>query len=149
MHQTLPLSAKRLRAITALAMVALLLIATARPADAAPRAYFVFTDGSREEAVLMLTDPTEIQHARDLIKGKATDRPHVAGKIIKRSAPYNPRWSYHLNPDTIEFFRSAIEVCDATISYVEDHLDEAGGAFLPGLVWCPWSSRLVKEIPAP
>ncbi|WP_433227073.1 hypothetical protein [Microtetraspora malaysiensis] len=42
-----------------------------------------------------------------------------------------------------------LRVCDATIPYVEDHLDEAGGAFLPGLVWCPWSSRLVREVPTP
>ncbi|MEH2433373.1 MAG: hypothetical protein V7K25_03825 [Nostoc sp.] len=40
----------------------------------------------------------------------------------------------------------AIEVCDATTNYVNDHLDEVGGAFLPGLFWCPWSSQLVKEI---
>ena len=29
---------------------------------------------------------------------------------------------------------------------VEDHLDEACGAFLPGCHWCPWSSRLVDEV---
>ncbi|WP_442948058.1 BP74-related protein [Nostoc sp.] len=49
-------------------------------------------------------------------------------------------------PSTISFFPMAIEVCDATTNYVNDHLDEVGGAFLPGLFWCPWSSQLVKEI---
>ncbi|TDD74584.1 calmodulin-binding protein [Actinomadura rubrisoli] len=110
-------------------------------------AYFVFTDITREEAVLQLDDPAKIQHARDLIAGVTQDRPHVMGKIIKRQAPYNPRWSYHYNPETVDFFDLAIEVCDATLPYVEDHLDEAGGAFLPGLYWCPWTSRLIREVP--
>lgn len=157
MHQFAALSAlrtarRRLRAITvaaALAVTAPLTFAVAQPAGAVEEAYFVFTDITREEAVLKLTDPAKIQHARDLVNGETADRPHVVGRILKRQAPYNPRWSYHYNPDTVDFFDVAIEVCDATIPYVEDHLDEAGGAFLPGLVWCPWTSRLIREIPAP
>ncbi|MGN5379107.1 calmodulin-binding protein [Streptomyces lasalocidi] len=107
------------------------------------------TDITREEFVIELTDPAKIEHARELVNGETTDRPHVIGRILKRTAPYNPRWSYHYNPDTTDFFDVSIEVCDATIPYVEDHLDEAGGAFLPGLVFCPWTSRLVREIPRP
>ncbi|WP_420845269.1 BP74-related protein [Nocardia arizonensis] len=34
------------------------------------------------------------------------------------------------------------------MTYTEDHLDEACGAFLPGCFWCPWSSRLTREIAA-
>ncbi|MGA4993812.1 calmodulin-binding protein [Nonomuraea bangladeshensis] len=132
-----------------LAALATLSVATPAPAQAAVAAYFVMTDITRENFVVQLTDPAKIQHARDLISGTTTDKPHVLGRIITRPALYNPRWSYQLNPDTISFFDVAIEVCDAAIPYVEDHLDEAGGAFLPGLVWCPWTSRLVREIPAP
>ncbi|WP_442942106.1 BP74-related protein [Nonomuraea sp. NBC_00507] len=108
----------------------------------------MMTDITREHFVIQLTDPARIQHARDLISGATQDRPHVVGRIMKRSAPYNARWSYHYDPNTVDFFDMAPEVCDATIPYVEDHLDEAGGAFLPGLVWCPWTSRLVREVPA-
>ncbi|MEV4181290.1 calmodulin-binding protein [Streptosporangium canum] len=149
MRRTIP----KVAALAAVAMLALTAPAQAQQADAnhraAETAYFEFTDITRESAVLKLTDPAKIQHARDLVNGETTDRPHLVGRIIKRAAPYNPRWSYHYNPDTVDFFDDAIEVCDATIPYVEDHLDEAGGAFLPGLVWCPWTSRLVREIPAP
>ncbi|MEU8148106.1 calmodulin-binding protein [Nonomuraea sp. NPDC052129] len=119
------------------------------PAQAADSAYFVMTDVTRAEFVVKLTDPGKIQHARDLLSGATASEPHVIGRIDKRPAPYNWRWSYHLRPETVDFFDFAIEVCDATIPYVEDHLDEAGGPFLPGLVWCPWSSQLVREIPAP
>ncbi|WPB77176.1 hypothetical protein KYC5002_50385 [Archangium violaceum] len=45
------------------------------------------------------------------------------------------------------FFDVAIEVCDADMGFVQEHLDEAGGAFLPGFLWCPWNSRLKREVP--
>ncbi|OIJ87728.1 calmodulin-binding protein [Streptomyces sp. MUSC 14] len=133
-----------------LALTAAQTTAHAAPAKAAgERAYFVMTDITHEDFVIELTDPAKIEHARELVNGETTDRPHVIGRILKRTAPYNPRWSYHYNPDTTDFFDVSIEVCDATIPYVEDHLDEAGGAFLPGLYFCPWTSRLVREIPRP
>ncbi|MFE0374635.1 calmodulin-binding protein [Streptomyces inhibens] len=120
-----------------------------RQAKADSAAYFVMTDVTRAEFVIKLTDPRKIQHARDLLSGATTAEPHVIGRIDKRPAPYNWRWSFHLRPETIDFFDFAIEVCDATTPYVEEHLDEAGGPFLPGLIWCPWSSRLVKELHQP
>ncbi|MVO90639.1 calmodulin-binding protein [Streptomyces sp. p1417] len=107
------------------------------------------TDITREEFVIKLTKGDDIKHARDLINGDTTDKPHVFTRIVHRQADYNPRWSYSNNPDKTEFFNEALEVCDATIPYVEDNLDEAGGAFLPGNYWCDWTSRLVREIPAP
>lgn len=140
--------------LAVVAMLALTTPAEAQQADTAhradaPAAYFEFTDITHSNAVLKLTDPAKIQHARDLVSGTTSDKPHVIGRIVKSPAAYNPQWDFHYNSDTIDFFDVAIEVCDATIPYVEDHLDEAGGAFLPGLVWCPWTSRLVREIPAP
>jgi hypothetical protein len=49
-------------------------------------------------------------------------------------------------PDTIGFFEMQIEVCDANSNYVEEHLDEVGGSFLPKSFWCPWSSTLAAEV---
>jgi hypothetical protein len=122
-------------------------ISFSAPAYAATPARFVFEDISASgQFVIELTDESKIQEARNILNGTQKDKTHVLGKIIKRPAPYNSKWSYQLDPASISFFMVAIEVCDASISYVEDHLDEAGGAFLPGLYWCPWSSRLVKEI---
>ncbi|MFI9846578.1 calmodulin-binding protein [Nonomuraea sp. NPDC051941] len=135
------------RTVTAIVAIATLGLAAPVPAQAAARAYFEFTDFTQSRFIVEITDPDKIQHARDLLSGDTTDRPHVIGRIAPRPAPYNPRWSYQLRPETIDFFDVAIEVCDATIPYVEDNLDEAGGAFLPGYVWCPWSSKLVREIP--
>lgn len=112
-------------------------------------AYFEATDVTHARFILKIDDPAEIEHARELVSGETTDRPHFLGRIGKAPAAYNPRWSFHVKSYSVHFFDQAIEVCDATTPYVEEHLDEAGGAFLPGLVWCPWSSRLIREVPDP
>ncbi|MEV6320545.1 calmodulin [Nocardia sp. NPDC051787] len=109
-------------------------------------ALFAFTDYSGKEFVIELTNEQRIAEARRILSGEEAMSIHVMGRIRKQPAPYNPGWSFFLDPDTITFFTVAIEVCDASISYVQDHLDEACGAFLPGCMWCPWSSRLTREI---
>jgi hypothetical protein len=109
-------------------------------------AFFVFSDSRGDEFVIELSDAQKIAHARRLLSGQTTEQPSVMGVIEKSTAPYNTEWNFHLVPDSIEFFDFAVEVCDAGIQYVEDNLDDAGGAFLPGLQWCPWSSHLVREI---
>ncbi|GLX99945.1 hypothetical protein [Actinoplanes sp. NBRC 101535] len=115
--------------------------------QAAESALFEFTDtNGQNRFVIQLTDQAKIDHARRILSGEEKNRIHPHGRIIKRAVPYNPGWSYHLDPATIDFFEVAIEVCDASIVYTEDHLDEAGGPFLPGGHWCPWSSRLTREI---
>ena len=112
-------------------------------------AYFVFMQEPGQEFVFELRDDAKIAHARRIVSGEEKDRVHVMGRLIKRPAPYNPSWVFHLDPDTVDFFEQAIEVCDANMQYVEDHLDEACGAFLPGCHWCPWNSKVLREVPAP
>ncbi|MDX2034783.1 MAG: hypothetical protein SF339_29180 [Blastocatellia bacterium] len=113
-------------------------------------AYFVIDIPPRRDLfVIKLTDPAKIQHARAVLSSSQTGGRQVIGRIVKQPVEYNRPWSFHLDPESINFFDSAVEVCDASVAYVESHLDEAGGAFLPGNTWCPWASRLVREIPAP
>jgi hypothetical protein len=116
---------------------------------AAPR-YFEFDyPPAPEKFIFELTDESLIAHACKVLSGEEKGLVHVTGVIVKSSAPYNPEWSYHLDPKSIGFFDLAIEVCDAAIRYVEEHLDEVGGAFLPGSRWCPWGSRLLREVHCP
>lgn len=96
-------------------------------AQAAHFAFNGFHDAS-PEFVFELTDEDRIAHARRILSGEEQDEVHVMGRLKKSSKPYNPKYSFHLDPDTIRFFALAIEVCDASPVYVEDHLDEAGGA---------------------
>lgn len=111
-------------------------------------AYFAFMQQSSpgQEFIIELNDDNKIQKARDILSGREEDAIHVHGRIVKRTAPYNPKFSFYLDPQTIDFFAQAIEVCDAPMAYVENHLDEACGAFLPGCHWCPWDSRLTREV---
>ena len=101
---------------------------------------------SRDTFVIALSDPQRIAEARRIEQGLETRRIHVLGVITTTAADYNPGWSYHYEPDTIEFFETAIEVCDASPRYVEAHLAEVGGSFLPGRRWCPWSSRVASKV---
>jgi len=113
-------------------------------------AYFIFDyPPAPDTFVFKLTDQKKIQEARDILSGKQKDKTHVSGIIVKSAAPYNPDWSFHYDPQSISFFEMSIEVCDAAIRYVEENLDKVGGAFLPGNRWCPWGSRLLREISWP
>ncbi len=118
-------------------------------ARSSEEAYFQFDyPPDLETFIFKLTDPQRIQEARDILSGRQRSR-HIMGTIVKQPAAYNPPWTYHLDPPSIAFFDFAIETCDATIRYVEEHLDEACGAFLPNCVWCPWGSRLIAEVSFP
>ncbi|WP_392674271.1 calmodulin-binding protein [Streptomyces sp. LN785] len=121
--------------------------ATAPTRAAANTAYFNLRDIQGANFTILLNDAAKIREAREIV----ADGLHkiVVGRIVKTTASYNPQWDFHLNPDTVTFADMAIEVCDATVRYTNDHLDEAGGPFLPGLYWCPWTGRLTAEVPAP
>ncbi|MBV8857806.1 MAG: glycoside hydrolase family 25 protein [Acidobacteria bacterium] len=121
---------------------------TASGVSTRAEAYFVFNDG-KDDFVFKLTDQARIQEARDILSGKEKSKKHVMGLIVPRREDYNRAWHYHLDPTSVSFFQNAVEVCDSTVRFVEDHLAEVGGSFLPGNRWCPWSSKLVREIPRP
>jgi hypothetical protein len=97
--------------------------------------------------VIELVDDVKIAHARQILAGTEKQRVHVSGIVVKASAPYNLAWSFHLSPESITFFEFAVEVCDASIKYVAEHIDEVGGSFLPASRWCPWGSRLLRDLP--
>jgi hypothetical protein len=117
-------------------------------------AYFRFinADGSDEDLhergfVFELNDPLKIAHARRILSGEEKEKVHVAGLVIARSMPYNPEWSYHLDPVSVSFFsRPGSRAFDANMYYVEDHIDQVGGTLLPGHRWWPSDSRLVAEV---
>lgn len=108
--------------------------------------YFQFAlPPAPETFVIQLNNPATISEARRILRGEPGQR-IVMGTIIKEAVPYNPPWSYHLDPSSITFVHAATEICDATIQTIEMHLDEVCGSLLPGCVWCPWRSQLLAEI---
>ena len=143
------------RGITATILGLYAATATAQSPPAAPgpspSALFVFaqTDpkGVERFFVFRLEDSARIQEARAILARPSVLKRPVQGTVIQKPAPYNPQWSFHLMPSSIGFFEMQVEVCDANVTYVQDHLAEVGGSFLPKSFWCPWSSRLIREIP--
>lgn len=109
---------------------------------------FVYPPNLVDQFIIQLTNPTLIAEARSLLAGTSPTplQKHIMGVIVPSPAPYNPDWHYHLNPSSISFFSYTVEVCDAGMKLIEDHLDEVGGAFLPQNRWCPWGSELVAEV---
>jgi len=113
-------------------------------------AYFIFIQEAPDLKINMfcfkLFDDAKIAEGRRILADTMAPDRQVQGTIVQKKAAYNPNWSYHLDPDTITFFERQIEVCDANMTYVEEHLDEIGGSTLPRSFWCPWSSRLAAEV---
>ncbi len=99
--------------------------------------------------VIRTSDPAIAEHARAIIDGRRNSSVHLMGAVVKAPAFYNPGWSFHLDPGSLQFFDTAIEVCDGAIDELERNLEDVGGAYLPRNHWCPWGSRPIREIPEP
>lgn len=112
-------------------------------------AYFQVLDASeaKHPFIIKLEQMDLIDHARRILSGHEKAEIHIQGTIIKKTIPYNEHWAYHVDPASLSFFANAIEVCDATMAYVEENLDDIGGSTLPGGHWCPWSSKIAREVP--
>jgi hypothetical protein len=131
---------------TLLLLAAMAILSGCHGAADSDTAYFKVAGATEADTfVIALTDPATIAEARALASGQEPSK-HVTGLVVAEAVPYNAPWSFHLDPDSISFAEMSIEVCDAATTYVEEHLAEVGGAFLPGRRWCPWSSRVVEEV---
>jgi len=95
--------------------------------------------------VFMLNDASKIQEARSILNGSQKDKIHVMGYVFLGGVDYNPGYDYYLEPDSINFFEQAIELCDADIwsSYPKEYCQQ----YDPGECnWCPWNSELIEEV---
>ncbi|MBI2435187.1 MAG: hypothetical protein HYV26_20200 [Candidatus Hydrogenedentes bacterium] len=51
------------------------------------------------------------------------------------------RWSWHVDPQQVEWADFTIELCDGTPSYIEAHRD----AWIQDVgQWCPWSAAVMS-----
>lgn len=112
--------------------------------------FLVTSDGTNptntvQHFIARILDEAVIEEARAEI-GKPDGWKIISGTISKEAVEWNPGWSFHFLPESVFFGELFFEVCDATVDYVEENLDEAGGAFLPNLQWCPWGTRVLGEV---
>jgi hypothetical protein len=111
-------------------------------------AYFKFRDDWNDYFVFKLIDKEKIQKARNILSGKQRGIP--TGIITKGPAPYNPKWGFNYVPSSIDFTEYAMELCDASIHYIEENFEEFCKNFPEDKCrWCPWGARLVAELRDP
>lgn len=126
-------------------IVLLGVIGIAPPAYGDAPAYFQFiTQTGEKPSIVEITDPATIADARRLIAQHKTKI--LTGLIVTKPAPYNPLYHFYFVPSSVRLADMTTEVCDATATYVGEHLHDVGGHFLPGNRWCPWKTLLIHEV---
>jgi hypothetical protein len=103
------------------------------PAPEHPVATFR-VDG-KEDYKIELTTPELEAHARELLAGGEDGRiPN--GVVVRDSPSVNTPWSWHIDPNTVEFVDMTTEVCDGLPSDVED-------GTITSDRYCPWIVEIV------
>jgi len=84
---------------------------------------------------IALITPELIQHAKNLMAGSQEGRiPN--GLIVRNDPGVNEPWSWHIDPQSLEFADATTEVCDGLPEYVED-------GTLTSPYYCPWSAEVI------
>ena len=82
-----------------------------------------------------ITDPANLATARDLLTGN--EDPKIPNGIVVRDDPgVNEGYSWHIDPDSLEFADMTTEVCDGLPSDVENGI-------ITSEYYCPWSAEVV------
>jgi hypothetical protein len=94
-----------------------------------------FRVADAESYKIHLTDPADIEIARKLLA--AEEAPTIPnGVVVRGSADVNVGYSWHIDPASVEFADSTIEVCDGLPSDVEKGLITSDR-------YCPWSAKVI------
>lgn len=67
------------------------------------------------------------------------NRRFPVGVLKTGDGGFNGPWTWHLDPASVRFVETAIELCDGRPSYVEAHQTELAS-------YCPWSARVVGRL---
>jgi hypothetical protein len=92
-----------------------------------------------EEYRIRLTDPDDIGIAQKLLAGESA--PGIPnGRVVRGEPDVNAGYSWHIDPDSVEFADTTIEVCDGRPSDVEKGVITSDR-------YCPWSAKVVAIMP--
>ena len=94
---------------------------------------FRVADG--EEYKIRLTDPGDIEIARKLLAGE--EAPNIPNGVVVRGDPdVNVGYTWHIDPESLEFADFTVEVCDGLPSDVEKGIITSDR-------YCPWSAEVI------
>ncbi|SFR93808.1 hypothetical protein SAMN04487846_0859 [Microbacterium sp. cf046] len=130
-------SPRRALAALTLAAAALAVSGCAGPSSDVPSVATFDVEGQTFKIELVTAEL--VQHAKDLMAGKEVPAIPV-GTIVRDDPSVNEPWSWHIDPETLEFADFTTEVCDGLPEYVED-------GTLTSDIYCPWSSTVIAVEP--
>lgn len=88
-----------------------------------------------EEYRIRLTDPADIEIARKLLAGE--EAPRIPNGVVVRGDPdVNVGYTWHIDPESVEFADITVEVCDGLPSDVEKGIITSDR-------YCPWSAEVI------
>lgn len=94
-----------------------------------------FRVADTEEYKIRLTDPADIEIARKLLAGEDALRiPN--GRVVRGDPDVNVGYTWHIDPESVEFVDVTMEVCDGPPSDVEKGIITSDR-------YCPWSAEVV------
>jgi hypothetical protein len=92
-----------------------------------------------EEYKIRLTDPADIEIARKLLAGEEV--PSIPNGVVVRGDPdVNVGYTWHIDPESVEFADFTVEVCDGLPSDVEQGIITSDR-------YCPWSAEVIAIDP--
>jgi hypothetical protein len=110
-----------------------------QPASTAGGVVVTVRVADAEEYRIRLTDPADIGIAQKLLAGE--EAPSIPnGRVVRGEPDVNVGYSWHIDPDSVEFTDAATEVCDGRPSDVEKHMITSDR-------YCPWSAKVVAIAP--
>ena len=88
-----------------------------------------------EHYKIELATPELIGHAKRLLAGESLAAvPN--GVVVHGDSGVNAPWSWHIDPESLEFSNLTTEGCDGTPQHVEDGIVTFDS-------FCPWSARVI------
>lgn len=94
-----------------------------------------FEVAGSEHYKIQITDPGNIAIARDLLAGN--EGPKIPnGIVVRGDAGVNEGYSWHIDPDSLEFADMTTEVCDGLPSDVENGI-------ITSEYYCPWAAEVI------
>jgi hypothetical protein len=116
---------------------------SAEPEPAGVATFQILHPTHDERFLLRTSNPEVIARARAELAKPFAERTLFPSGALVRGSGYNAPWSWHLAEDRWNLVEMSMEVCDAWPGYIEEHLDEWLGQVGS---FCPWSSRVEREI---
>ncbi len=109
---------------------------SAAPSGSPGRVVVTFLVAGEEEYRIELTDPADIEIARRLLAGQ--EAPDIPNGVVVRGDPgVNTGYSWHIDPETVEFANVTVEVCDGRPSDVEANEITSDR-------YCPWDAKVIR-----